>query len=102
MTVPAVRFSIIVALATLGGTPAALAADVQFECYAEVHDACFLPADEEPCSKETYESFLAACDAEAEDAKAVNFNFGAPKALSSQQRQKFVAMKRFLARKGLR
>jgi len=82
--------------------PAPVTAETLFECYAHTHDGCFLPAGEPPCSDETYQFFLAACDAEAKDADARNFSFSAPKGLSQPERSKFMQMKRFMARKGLR
>ena len=64
-------------------------------------DVSCLPA-RPPCSDETYQFFLAACDAEAKDADARNFSFSAPKGLSQPERSKFMQMKRFMPRKGLR
>ena len=86
------------------GAPTRAAAETQFECYAVAHEGCFNAQDgEPPCSQETYEAFLDACDAEAEEAKSASvkgFNLSAPRGLSRAERSKFAQVKRFMVRKG--
>ena len=84
--------------------PITAAAETQFECYVTVHEGCYNAQDgEPPCSDETYDAFLNACDAEAEEAKSATvkgFKISTPRGLSRDQRGKFAKVKRYMLRNG--